>query len=105
MTAEAKYRSRISGVVHEMMADAYEVGVIDKTTMRHFDERCLVEVPDLSPAEILAIREQEGVSQAVFARHLQRYDRPDQPVGAGRTASERAGADADQAQGLAVLTL
>ena len=45
-------------MVHEMMADAYEVGVIDKKTMRHFDERCLVEVTDHNPADILAIREQ-----------------------------------------------
>jgi putative transcriptional regulator len=64
------YPSRISGVVHEMMADAYEVGVIDKKTMRYFDESCLVPADDLTPADILAIREQEGVSQAVLARHL-----------------------------------
>jgi putative transcriptional regulator len=38
--------------------------------MRHFDERCLVPVQDLTPADILAIREQECVSQAVLARHL-----------------------------------
>jgi putative transcriptional regulator len=64
------YRSRIAGVVHEAASDAFEFGVMDKTTMRHFDDRCLVEVPDLTPADILAIREQEGVSQAVLARHL-----------------------------------
>jgi putative transcriptional regulator len=64
------YRSRIAGVVHEAASDAFEIGVMDKTTMRHFDESCLVEVPDLTPADILAIREQECVSQAVLARHL-----------------------------------
>ena len=64
------YRSRIAGVIHEAASDAFEVGVMDKATMRHFDESCLVEVPDLSPADILAIREQAGVSQAVLARHL-----------------------------------
>ena len=70
MTTKSKYRSRFSGVVHEMMADAYEVGAIDKKTMRKFDESCLVPVNDLTPADILAIREQACVSQAVLARHL-----------------------------------
>jgi putative transcriptional regulator len=65
-----KYRSRISGVIHEAANGAFNEGVKDKETMRHFDESCLVAVPDLTPAEILAIREQVGVSQAVFARHL-----------------------------------
>jgi putative transcriptional regulator len=63
------YRSRISRVIHEAASDAYEIGVMDKATMRHFDKRCLVKI-DLAPADILAIREQEGVSQAVLARHL-----------------------------------
>ena len=65
-----RYRSRIAGVVHEAASDAFEIGVMDKKTMREFDEICLVPVEDLTPADILAIREQEGVSQAVLARHL-----------------------------------
>jgi putative transcriptional regulator len=70
MTAKTKYRSRISRTVHEAAAVAYKAGVMDKTTMREFDERCLVPARDLTPGDILAIREQECVSQAVLARHL-----------------------------------
>jgi putative transcriptional regulator len=66
----AKYRSRISRMVHEAAAGAHRAGVMDKQTMREFDDMCLVPVPDLTPTDILAIREQECVSQAVLARHL-----------------------------------
>jgi putative transcriptional regulator len=65
-----KYRSKISRTVHEAAAGAFAAGVMDKKTMREFDDLCLAPVPDLTPADILAIREQECVSQAVLARHL-----------------------------------
>jgi putative transcriptional regulator len=64
------YRSEAAAAVHEMMSDFYEAGVIDKQTMRRFDESCLTPVEKLSPEEIRAIREKEHASQAVFARHL-----------------------------------
>ena len=64
------YKSKILASVHEAMQDAHDVGVIDKTTMREFDTACLTEVAKLSPEEIVALREREGVSQAVLARHL-----------------------------------
>ena len=38
--------------------------------MRDFDVRCLTSVEDLTPKDIVAMREQAGVSQAVFARVL-----------------------------------
>ena len=46
------------------------LGVIDKKTMREFDIDCLTQIDELSPDDILAIRQREGVSQAVFARAL-----------------------------------
>nr|WP_229664718.1 DNA-binding transcriptional regulator [Sphingomonas metalli] len=64
------YRSEIMAAVHETAEDLYEVGLIDKRTMRDFDVQCLAPAPALSPAEIKAIREQEAVSQPVFARYL-----------------------------------
>ena len=48
----------------------YQLGVIDKKTMREFDIDCLTQVDELSAADILALREREGVSQAVFATCL-----------------------------------
>jgi putative transcriptional regulator len=64
------YKSKILASVHEAMQDAHDVGVIDKMTLREFDATCLTEVAKLSPEEIVALREREGVSQAVLARHL-----------------------------------
>jgi putative transcriptional regulator len=65
-----KYKSKISAAVHEAMQDAYDAGVIDKRTLREFDDECLTKAEPLSAAEIRELREREGVSQGVFARHL-----------------------------------
>jgi putative transcriptional regulator len=64
------YKSEPLAALHDMMAAAYEIGAIDKKTMREFDESCLVAAPVLKPEEIKAIRESESVSQPVFARYL-----------------------------------
>ena len=65
-----KYVRRIAPVVHQSAAGAHKAGVIDKQTMRKFDVLCLAKVDALKPAEILALRERENVSQSVLARHL-----------------------------------
>ena len=64
------YRSKIAAAGHEAMSDAYEIGIIDKKTMREFDKSCLTEVEPLAPEDVVALREREGVSQAVLAHHL-----------------------------------
>ena len=64
------YKSKIMAAVHEAMQDAHEAGVIDKRPMRKFDESCLTTVEKLTAKELVALREREGVSQAVLARHL-----------------------------------
>jgi putative transcriptional regulator len=64
------YKSEAMAAVHEMMEGFQQTGAIDKQTMREFDEACLTPTPALSPDEIKAIREQEAVSQPVFARYL-----------------------------------
>jgi putative transcriptional regulator len=66
----AKYKSDAFAAIHETMEALHEVGAVDKRTMREFDEACLVPVVPLAPAEIRAIREQEHISQPVFARYL-----------------------------------
>ena len=65
-----KYKSEAMAAIHEMMADLHAGGVIDKQTMRHFDEACLTPIRPLKPEEIKAIREKEQVSQTVFANYL-----------------------------------
>lgn len=64
------YKSDICAAVHETASDLYEAGIMDKRTMRKFDELCLTPVEKLTPAQIKAIREGANISQTVFARHL-----------------------------------
>lgn len=65
-----QYRNRIMASIHETVLDLHAAGVVDKKTLRRFDEACLTPVRQLSPDEIRKIREREGASQAVFARYL-----------------------------------
>jgi putative transcriptional regulator len=65
--AKRKYRSEIAEVVHAGMRGLHRLGVVDKQTMREFDIRCLTPVDNLTPSDIVAMREKAGVSQAVFA--------------------------------------
>jgi putative transcriptional regulator len=65
-----QYRSRLMASVHETAEGLHEAGVMDKRTLRQFDELCLTPVKPLQPEEIRALRQRERASQAVFARHL-----------------------------------
>ena len=65
-----KYRSDAMAALHETMRDLRDGGIIDKRTMRRFDEACLTPIRPLKPKEIRAIREKERVSQSVFANYL-----------------------------------
>ena len=64
------YRPGTFGALHETASDLHEAGLMDKRTLRQFDELCLTPVRPLQPGEIRALRERERVSQAVFARYL-----------------------------------
>ena len=65
-----QYRSKAMASIHETADGLHSVGLLDKQTMRQFDDACLTPVRPLTPAEIRALREKEGASQAVFARDL-----------------------------------
>jgi len=65
-----QYRSSVMASIHETAEGLHAAGVMDKQTMRKFDEACLTPVRPLSPQDIRALREREGASQAVFARYL-----------------------------------
>src|SRR5579863_2362885 len=65
-----RYGSPLMAAIHETAEDIYAAGIIDKRTMREFDELCLTPVQPLEPKEIRALRLREGASQAVFARYL-----------------------------------
>ncbi len=70
MAKNKTYQDEIMAAIHETASGLHDLGVVDKRTMREFDELCLTPVRTLSGAEIRAIREREQVSQAVFAQHL-----------------------------------
>ena len=67
---ETRFRNDIAQAVHEGVAALHRLGLTDKRTMREFDLRCLTMVEELSGEDIVALREREGVSQAVLARAL-----------------------------------
>ena len=70
MRKSKAYRSEASASIHETVAGLYESGIVDKQTMREFDESCLTPVLTFTPADIKALREREQVSQRVFAYHF-----------------------------------
>jgi putative transcriptional regulator len=65
-----QYRSPVMASIHETAEGLHAAGVMDKQTMRKFDDACLTPVRPLTPEEIRSLREREGASQAVFARYL-----------------------------------
>ena len=64
------YRSDALGAIHETASDLHDAGVMDKRTLRKFDEICLTPVRTMGAEDIRALRERERVSQSVFALHL-----------------------------------
>jgi putative transcriptional regulator len=70
MTKTKNYKNDVKAAIHQTAADLYEGGLIDKQTMRRFDESCLTSIHPFTPQEIRALREREEVSQTVFARYL-----------------------------------
>src|ERR1700674_5213529 len=64
---KSRYRSEIAEAVHEGVRGMHRLGLVNKTTMREFDLRCLTKVDELSPKDVQKLREREGISQAVLA--------------------------------------
>ena len=65
-----QYHSPLMASIHETAEGLHTAGLMDKRTMREFDELCLTPVRPLRPKQIRALRLREGASQAVFARYL-----------------------------------
>ena len=64
------YKSEAMEAAHLSAQSLYRIGVIDKATMREFDEDCLSATPAFAPKDIKKLRESNKVSQPVFARYL-----------------------------------
>jgi putative transcriptional regulator len=65
-----QYRSPLMASIHETAEGLHSAGVMEKRTLREFDDLCLTPVQLFQPEEIRALRLREGASQAVFARYL-----------------------------------
>ena len=65
-----QFKSEALAAVHETALGLHEVSVLNKETMKTFDELCLTPVEELTPEQIRQIRLREQVSQSVFARYL-----------------------------------
>jgi putative transcriptional regulator len=70
MKKDLKYKSDAFEAIHSSASALFRVGAIDKATMRRFDESCLSVLAPLKPRRIKQIRENQHVSQPVFARYL-----------------------------------
>jgi len=70
MSTKMKYKSSAFESIHSSASALLKVGAIDKTTMHDFDKSCLATVPEINPEQIKKIREENHVSQPVFAYYL-----------------------------------
>lgn len=70
MTTKNKFKSEAFEAIHSSASALLNVGAIDKTTMRQFDDTCLSIPHVLEPVDIKHIREKNHVSQPVFAKYL-----------------------------------
>lgn len=66
----AKPKSDAFGAVHEIARALHTARVINKKTMREYDEFCLKPVKPVSPTEVARIRHKAKLSQNLFARYL-----------------------------------
>ncbi|THV22921.1 helix-turn-helix domain-containing protein [Peteryoungia ipomoeae] len=67
---ERSYRSDAFEAIHSAVEGMARAGTVDKQTLRHFDEACLSDVQPMSAEEIRSLRQENNVSQPVFARYL-----------------------------------
>ena len=64
------YKSEALAALHDTASGMFEAGVIDKVTMRRFDESCLTPIREFTGDEIRELRDREQVSQTIFAIYL-----------------------------------
>ena len=64
------YKSDAFSAIHATISDLQNAGVVSKRTLKEFDDRCLTAVHRFSATQIKHLRQNENVSQAVFAHYL-----------------------------------
>jgi putative transcriptional regulator len=71
----AKRTNRVVEALLESSSDLHRLGIMDddayrKITLRHLDPQAISSAQPISAEEIRNLREQENISQGVFARYL-----------------------------------
>lgn len=64
--------TNIQETLSEMAKDLYQVGAIDKTTLRQFNRNTLPPVPNYTAQQIANLRHKLGLSQSVFCGLFER---------------------------------
>ena len=68
--AKGPFRSGASEAIHSAASGLHRAKVIDKKTMREYDDLCIEKAPEFNAKEIARIRKSVNVSQGVFALYL-----------------------------------
>jgi putative transcriptional regulator len=64
------YKSDAFEAIHQSAVALANVGAMPKATLRDFDERCLIQIPQYAPSDVQRIRLNNHLSQPVFAMYL-----------------------------------
>ncbi len=67
---KTRFKSDAFEAIHSAASGLHEAGVIDKKTMKDFDETCIEKPPEFGAKDIARLRETFNVSQGVFAIYL-----------------------------------
>jgi putative transcriptional regulator len=67
---KTRFRSDASEAIHSAASGLHRAKIIDKKTMREYDDLCIEKAPEFNPQEIAQIRKGVKVSQGVFALYL-----------------------------------
>jgi len=70
MIKKTRKINRILTEVRDTVAGLHNAGLIDKRSMREFDALCHLDVKEMGPKRIKALRYKARLSQAVFAAVL-----------------------------------
>ena len=89
MAKTKKYKSDVKAAIHEIANSLHGIGMIDKQTMRRFDDSCLTPIHEFSADEIRGAAQREDVSQSVFASYLSRANTGAVDQGADRARLHR----------------
>ena len=68
-----QYRSPVLAAFHATAEDLHAAGLLDKQTMREFDETCLTTVVALSAEDIRSLRESDSLLSREVRRATSRH--------------------------------